>query len=160
MSEHLELRAEMGMEKLSSRWAKLRLGYWRRLHVASGERTLVAVASLRHKHLVWGYKGASDGWMGATKDLLVKHGLYSYWLDPNWCTTQTKEQWKDKVYETVEGVEDAALRARFAGMSGAAAARYARIKNWDKVTVGRSVMSDEVGLRGSQVIEPYLDGRA
>ena len=40
------IRAEMGMEKLSSRWEKLRLGYWRRLNVASGERTLVAVAKL------------------------------------------------------------------------------------------------------------------
>ncbi len=26
------IRAEMGMKKLSSRWEKLRLGYWRRLN--------------------------------------------------------------------------------------------------------------------------------
>ena len=154
------LRAEMGMEKLSSRWTKLRLGYWRRLQVADDERTLVAVASLRRKHLTWEYKNAHDGWMGNTRDLLVKHGLYSYWLNPNLCADQCKNQWKDVVYEAVEGVEDEAVRGRFTAMSGAAAATYARIKNWDKVTVQCAVMSGEVGRRGGQVIEPYLDGRA
>ena len=154
------LRAEMGMEKLTSRWTKLRLGYWRRLQVADGERTLVAVASLRRKHLDWEYKDARDGWMGTTRDLLVEHGLYSHWLDPNLCAEQCKDQWKDIVYEAVEGREDEAVRARFAAMSGASAATYARIKNWDKVTVPFAVMSGEVGTRGGQVIEPYLDGRA
>jgi hypothetical protein len=154
------LRAEMGMEKLSSRWAKLRLGYWRRLHVASGERTLAAVASLRHKHMQWGYKGAGEGWMGGTKKMLTSLGLYTHWLDPMLCTTQSKEQWKDIAYEAVEGAEDVALRTRFAGMSGVAAARYARIKSWDKVSEDMAVMSGEIGLRGAQVIAPYLDGRA
>ena len=71
------LRAEMGMEKLSSRWTKLRLGYWRRLQVASIDRTLAAVATLRRNHLEWGRKGARDGWMHTTKQLLIKHGLLS-----------------------------------------------------------------------------------
>ena len=93
------------------------------------------------------------------KDMLVKLGLYSYWINPSLCTVQAKEEWKDIVYEAVEGAEDISLRARLAGMSGAAAARYARIKNWDKATDEMAVMSGEVGLRGAQVIEPYLDGR-
>ena len=76
------------------KWVKLRLGYWRRLHVASGERTLAAISSLRRKHLRWEYKGASEGWMGTTRDLLVKHGLYSHWLDPKLCTLQEKGDWK------------------------------------------------------------------
>lgn len=154
------LRAEMGMEKLSSRWTKLRLGYWRRLNVASGERTLVAISALRRKHLEWGYKGACDGWMGTTRDLLVAHGMYAYWLTPNLCSSQAKELWKDLVYEAVENAEDEALRSRFAAMSGEAVARYARIKNWDKVEATFAAQSGEVGRRGAQVIEPYLDGRA
>jgi len=154
------LRAEMGMEKLTSRWVKLRLGYWRRLHVASGERTLAAISSLRRKHLLWEYKGASEGWMGTTRDLLVKHGLYSHWLDPKLCTLQEKGDWKELVYEAVEGAEDGALRARFAAMTGASAARYARVKNWDKTESEFAVLSGETGRRGAQVIEPYLDDRA
>jgi hypothetical protein len=54
------IRSEMGMEKLSSRWEKLRLGYWRRINVASPERTLSAVASLRRKHVAWEYPGTKN----------------------------------------------------------------------------------------------------
>ena len=148
------------MEKLSSRWVKLRLGYWRRLQVASSDRTLAAVVSLRRKHLEWGHKGACDGWMSTTKELLSKHGLSSYWTNPNLCSAQTLDQWKDTVYEAVEKREDMDLNKRFAGMRGVAAARYARIKNWNKVTPEFAVMKGEGGRRGAHVIEPYLDGRA
>ena len=82
-----------------------------------------------------------------------------YWLHPNTCTAQSK-QWKDVVYRAVEDAEDASLCKRFAGMSGVAAARYARIKNWGEVTEELAVMTGEIGQRGAQVIEPYLDGRS
>ena len=98
--------------------------------------------------------------MGTTRDLLVKHGLYSHWLDPKLCTLQEKGDWKELVYEAVEGAEDGALRARFAAMTGASAARYARVKNWDKIESEFAVLSGEIGRRGAQVIEPYLDDRA
>ena len=153
------LRAELGMEKLSSRWEKLRLGYWRRLHVASGERTLVAVASLRRKHLLWGYNGAEQGWMRETRDLLVRRGMLNHWLNPSLCASQTKDEWRDLCYQAVELAEGAALRGRFASMSGDAAGRYARIKNWEKVTSDFAVMKGEIGELGAHVIEPYLDGR-
>jgi len=98
--------------------------------------------------------------MGTTRDLLVKHGMYSHWLDPKLCTLQEKGDWKELVYEAVEGAEDGALRARFAAMTGASAARYARVKNWDKTESEFAVLSGETGRRGAQVIEPYLDDRA
>ena len=154
------LRAEMGMEKLELRWAKLQLGYWRRIHVASPERSLVAVASLRRKHLLWGLPGAGDGWMRGARDLLVKHGLGQYWHNPAACTDMPKDEWKDVVYEAVESSEDAALTARFAQMKGTAAARYARIKLWDKFPAELATMKGEVGRRGAQVPERYLDSRA
>ena len=63
------LRAEMGMEKLTTRWAKLRLGYWRRIQVAASDRSLVAIASLRRKHVVWGLNRAGESWMSGTREL-------------------------------------------------------------------------------------------
>ena len=153
------IRAEMGMEKLSSRWEKLRLGYWRRLNVASGERTLVAVAKLRRNHLEWGTKGATKGWMGTTRKLLNDRGMGEHWRRPDLCASQSKDQWKDGVYGAVESAEDEARRNRFNAMAGASAARYNRIKSWTKVSAGFAVMAGEIGLRGAHVIEPYLDGR-
>jgi hypothetical protein len=47
------LRAELGMEKLTSRWEKLRLGYWRRLHVVDPNTTLHAIVSLRRWQVDW-----------------------------------------------------------------------------------------------------------
>ena len=106
------------------------------------------------------YNGASEGWMGTTQDLLATQSLHSHWLDPKLCTLQEKGDWKELVYEAVEGAEDGALRARFAAMTGASAARYARVKNWDKTESEFAVLSGETGRRGAQVIEPYLDDRA
>jgi len=154
------LRAEMGMEKLELRWAKLQLGYWRRIHVASPERALVAVADLRRKHLLWALPGAADGWMRGARDLLVGHGLGHYWHNPTACTAISKDEWKDVVYEAVEGREDVVLAARFAQMRGTAAARYARIKLWSKFPAELSSMKGEAGRRGAQVPERYLDSRA
>ena len=153
------LRAELGMEKLSSRWEKLRLGYWRRLNVASGERTLVAITTMRRRQLEWGYKGSDRGWMRETRALLIRRGLRSHWINPSLCASQTKEEWKGICYKAVDEAESEALRTRFARMKGDAAARYARIKSWDKVTKDSAVMSGEVGMMGAHVIEPYLDGR-
>jgi hypothetical protein len=153
------LRAEMGMEKLTSRWAKLRLGYWRRIQVAASDRSLVAIASLRRKHVVWGLNRAGESWMSGTRELLQSHGLREHWDDPAACAGMTKEQWKDVVYEAVEGRADIALATSFAGMRGVASERYARMKHWDKVPMQLAVMQGEVGKRGAQVIEPYLDNR-
>ena len=71
-----------------------------------------------------------------------------------------KDEWKDVVYEAVESSEDAALTARLAQMKGNAAARYARIKLWDKLPAELATMKGEVGRRGAQVPERYLDSRA
>jgi hypothetical protein len=154
------LRAEMGMEKLSARWEKLRLGYWRRLNVASADRTLSALASLRRKHVIWDQKGSKDGWMGSTRSLLKKHGMLSHWFDPSLCVDQCKDEWKDIVYEAVESKEGEVLRQRLSSMSGEAVARYARIKHWGTVTEEFAAFAGEVGRRGALVPEPYLDDRS
>ena len=154
------LRSELGMEKLSSRWEKLRLGYWRRLQVASSDRTLVAVASLRRKHLKWGRKGSARGWMSSTRALLTSRGLHGHWTSPSLCARMSKDEWKDVVYEAVESAEGAALRLRLGALNGEAATRYLRIKEWGKVTEEFSAFAGEVGRRGALVPEYYLDDRA
>ena len=111
------IRSEMGMEKLSCRWEKLRLGYWRRINMASPERTLAAVASLRRKQLAWDYPGSKHGWMSGTRDLLVDRGLVRFWSDPNLCRRLSKKEWKQIVYDAVERAEDIARRNRLACMS-------------------------------------------
>ena len=106
------IRSEMGMEKLSCRWEKLRLGYWRRINLASPERTLAAVVSLRRKQLAWDYPGSKHGWMSGTRDLLVDRGLIRFWSDPNLCHRLSKKEWKQIVYDAVERAEDIARRNR------------------------------------------------
>ena len=97
---------------------------------------------------------------GGTRDLLETHGLRDYWKDPSLCTVMSKEHWKDVVYEAVEGRADTTLAANFAGMKGMSSERYAKMKHWDKVLPEMALMSGEIGKRGAQVIEPYLDSRA
>lgn len=154
------LRAEMGMEKLSSRWEKLRLGYWRRINVATADRALVAVASLRRKHVLWGSRGSASSWMSGMRDLLSRRGLHGHWVSPSLCADKCKDEWKDIVYDAVESAEAAALRLRLDAMNGDAVARYVRIKKWGKVTEEFSAFAGEVDRRGAMVPEYYLDDRA
>ena len=77
------IRSEMGLERLQSRWEKLRLGYWRRINVASDDRNLKSLAMLRKFHL--GHKGgtfATGGYMQGTRNLLEKRGIGRHW-NPN-----------------------------------------------------------------------------
>ena len=72
------LRAEMGMERIQARWTKLRLGYFRRLHVAKADRTIVDVLRLRKMHHAWGGDWASNNWVTTTHRLLQDHRLLPY----------------------------------------------------------------------------------
>jgi hypothetical protein len=70
------IRAELGLEKLESRWEKLRLGYWRRLQVAQQNRALAVVGRARRWQLMWGGAGmGSLGWMKGTHQLLIDRGM-------------------------------------------------------------------------------------
>ena len=57
------VRAELGMERLQSRWAKLRLGYWRRVQIASPDRLFNHRSRLSEKpnSKEEGYSRAKDG---------------------------------------------------------------------------------------------------
>jgi hypothetical protein len=74
------LRAEAGCERLEDRWAKLKMGYWRRLFSAKPDRLLRVVAAFRHQELVrsGGSGLGSRGWMMTAKAALSSAGLADY----------------------------------------------------------------------------------
>lgn len=153
------IRAELGMEKLTSRWEKLRLGYWRRLHVAAPKTTLRAVVALRKWQVDWAPPAFNNGWMGKTKTLLLEADFQKDWIDPKLCTSMSKQTWKDAVYNSVEGRETSDTISRLAAMSSAHAARFVRLKYWGRVGKNFACFTGEIGRRGALVPEPYLDDR-
>jgi hypothetical protein len=124
------LRCELGMEKLSSRWEKLRLGYWRRLHMADHNTTLYAMVAMRKWQVDWAPAPFNNGWMGRTKVMLHTAGFLEDWNDPSLCCVQTKGEWKDKVYKSVESRETEATTERLSKLTSGYAARYLRCKFW------------------------------
>lgn len=153
------IRAELGMEKLTSRWEKLRLGYWRRLHVTAPRTTLYAVVALRKWQVDWAPPAFNNGWMGKTKMLLQEGGLSKDWLDPKLCCGSSKKAWKDTVYDSVEERETSDTISRLATMNSNHAARFVRSKFWGKVGKDFACFTGEIGRRGALVPEPYLDDR-
>jgi hypothetical protein len=154
------LRAELGLEKLTSRWHKLRLGYWRRLHMtATPGTTLNSLVSLRRWQVDWAPAAFDNGWMGKSKSLLHEGGLSKDWYNPSLCCASSKQAWKTTVYDSVEKRETKAMITRLTNMSSDHAARFARSKCWSKVNIDFACFSGEVGRRGALVTESYLDDR-
>jgi hypothetical protein len=148
------------MEKMTSRWQKLRLGYWRRLHLtASPGTTLHSLVSLRRWQVDWAPAAFDNGWMGKSKTLLHEGGFSKDWYNPMLCCTATKQAWKAAVYDSVEKRETKATISRLSNMSSNHAARFARSKCWSKVGINFACFTGEVGRRGALVAEPYLDDR-
>ena len=153
------LRAELGMEKLTSRWEKLRLGYWRRLHVSAPKTTLHAFVALRKWQVDWAPPTFNNGWMGQTKTLLQDGGFSKDWIDPKLCCAMSKQAWKKAVYGSVEDRETSDTISRLANMNSTHAARFVRSKFWGKVGTNFACFTGEIGRRGALVPEPYLDDR-
>lgn len=55
---NVRVRVELGLEKLESRREKLRLGYWRRIQVASRDRALLQSCSFEEAA---GYREVGQG---------------------------------------------------------------------------------------------------
>ena len=150
------VRAEMGLEKLSSRWEKLRLGYWRRLNTAEGTRALAAVARTRMWQVKWGGAGVgARSWMRGTRDLLQTRGLTDHWTVPSECAAMTKAEWKKVVYNAVEGSHEAAREQECETM--VSMERYIHVKDWSRTSKDRAEYSGEIGRLGALVVERYLD---
>ena len=83
------VRAELGLETLEARWQKLRLGYWRRIQVASQGRALKVVVALRRDQVL---RGEGQGsWMQGSRQMLHQMNLAEYWDEPGLAETKTKE---------------------------------------------------------------------
>jgi hypothetical protein len=124
------LRAETGCERLEDRWAKLKMGYWRRLFSAKPDRLLRVVATFRHQELVrsGSYGFGSKGWMPTAKAALSRAGLADYWDDPRRAARVSVHAWRERVYQAVEAASDADRATRMEGMPSVQV--YNNIKDW------------------------------
>ena len=153
------LRAEVGAESIASRWAKLQLGFWRRIFVAPIDRLLRVVAIERHRETCHhNPRLGSKGWMKTAKAALERYDLLEYWSNPHACRGVGKDQWKDMVYQRVDQAFDGVRAKRMAEMPTAAA--YSQLKSWAPTSQEYAFSGGEVGRLGQQVPEPYLDDRA
>jgi hypothetical protein len=139
------IRAELGLEKLTARWRKIRLGYWRRLHVTNPHTTLHSLVSLRRWKVEWTSPIFNNGWMGKTKKMMQQVGLSHEWYDPNACCRVEKKAWKTAIYELVEESETAATISRLSNMSSHHAARFLRSKNWGQAVAEFACFTGEIG---------------
>ena len=153
------LRAEAGCERLCDRWAKLRLGYWRRVFAAPRGRLLRDLIDFRKRE--WdasaGKSWGSRGWVGTVKASLDLHGLGKFWVNPEAAATMCAEQWKDVVYDAVNARADADRTSTLAAKPSAAT--YITIKEWGPNPENYSFSVGEVGKPGQLVPERYLDDR-
>jgi len=154
------VRAELGMERLQSRWAKLKLGYWRRVQIASPDRLFNHLAVIRKAQLERGGLFASKGWMKGTRATLEKYGFAHHWNRPALTRIVTEVEWKARVAEAVDALEERDRRQRALAGTSESWKRYQRVRNWGRVSEEAAVFSGEVGRLGARVFERYLDDRS
>ena len=89
------LRAELGVERISARWEKLKLGYWKRLNDAAPSRALSAIVCYRTSQINANNQVlGSRSMLASTRTLLTKHGLQRFWNNPPQNGQLDKLQWK------------------------------------------------------------------
>lgn len=150
------VRAELGLERLSARWDKLRLGYWHKLCTAGGNRALSKVVAWRRQHIPPATaQPQGSGWMQTSWKMLEKYGLIDEWRRPDSGTI--KRRWKHLCYSAVDSAEELAARKRMQS-HGMSMVRYeGRLKEWGETPARYAAYAGEVERRGSCVMERYLD---
>ncbi len=153
------VRAEVGCERLQDRWAKLKLGYWRRLFSAPADRLLRVVAEFRWRERVHpGGNGYwSSGWMPTAEAALERVGLLEYWHMPGLAVDMTPNVWRSAVYESVDAASNCEREARIAVLPSTK--NYAKIKEWEANPTAYSFSSGEDDRLCQHVPERYLDDR-
>jgi hypothetical protein len=150
------LRAELGVERLTARWEKLKLGYWKRLNDAAHSRALSAILRYRTAQV-----NANNRVLGSrslftsSRALLAKHSLQTYWDNPPKNGRCSKLAWREICYEAVESTEDSLRSDRMFHLSSMD--YYRDVKHWGINDKEHSVFSGEFERRGYRVPEPYLD---
>ena len=153
------VRAEMGCERLQDRWAKLKLGYWKRLFSAPAGRLLRVVAEFRWKERVRsGGKGyGSRGWMPAAEATLKHAGLDLHWQTPEALAILPPAAWRTLVHEAVDATSNTERATRMASLPSTRA--YSQMKEWGANPIAYSFSSGEDDRLGQHVPERYLDDR-
>ena len=153
------VRAEAGCERLQDRWAKLRLGYWRRIFISPHNRLLRIVAQYRNRERIEakGSARGSKGWMPSAEITLTTHGMPECWTDTQAVRAVLPAEWKAKCFQAVDKNSNQSRQERMSGMTSAVA--YNPIKCWDTNPEMYSFSSGEVGRIGQHVPEIYLDDR-
>jgi hypothetical protein len=152
------VRAEAGCERLKDRWAKLQLGYWRRVFVAPQHRLLRAIVAFRHseRRTASGTCGVR-GWLPLVERTLTRLGLHRYWSVPSATAMLSPWAWKEKVYAAVEVASD---KERSVTMREQPSARlYSVVKDWGVNPSAYSFSVGETDKLGQHVPERYLDDR-
>jgi hypothetical protein len=149
------LRAELGLETLSSRWTKMRVLYWHRLLNLPPERSL-------HHHLQTTTESIvnqpnATGWIPTTRRILNEIGLERYWLDPATCSSLSYKQWKDISYHAVEVSRDQERHNRM--LLRPRLHIYTKCRSWSPTTPRYSFSIGEIGRLGAITPERYLDSR-
>ena len=152
------VRAEAGVERLQDRWAKLKLGYWRRIFTAFPNRLLRVVATHRRAELLAGGAGGFGGlgWMVTARACLAAVGLLTVWHAPS-IAAMPQLSWKKRVYRAVDDHSNAVRSARMATLPSAAT--FVGLKDWGHNPKEYSFSSGEVDRLGQHVPERYLDDR-
>ena len=178
--------AELGLERIQSRWAKLRLGYWRRVRIAPSSRLLSAITRLRAANippsdddipLQDGRNIASaniqnanidrhyslNSWRGKNWCIGVRHLLNSlgfpphFWDNPNAFEKITAKSWKTIVEHKVDVAENALRDANLRALSSLDS--YKDIKTWLPTPLLYATFPSEFQRGGARVCEAYLDDR-
>ena len=145
--------AELGLEPLRSRWYKLRLGYWRRIFTYNPSRLVREVISTHREQTV--ADPQSPGWCASTKRLLETHYLHEAWDRPLSCAGQTKQQWKEKVYNAVDALANSEREGTMSQLSSLT--QYVQIKDWRPTPRDRCFSMSEQEKLGMLRTEQYLD---
>ena len=149
------VRAELGIERLTARWDKLRLGYWHKLQTAKPDRAVAKVMKWRKRTLAQA-GGDSMGWLQTSQAVFEKYGLTDEWNDPHSGTH--KEDWKRKCYAAVDARETTEARARLESMGPSLQLYGSKLKSWNPTPAPYAAYVGEVGRHGARVVERYLDG--
>ena len=165
------VRAEVGSERLTDRWAKRKLGFWRRVFLAPTSRILRKVADFRHNerlvfnasitaamaadptltrpphNLHTGY--GSRGWMPAMEATLTRVGLAAYWPTPDLAVTSIPLRGSGKTSPMRWWIPLRTLHApTFTTLPGASTQAYLHLKDWDTNPLKYSFSVGEEGRRG------------
>jgi hypothetical protein len=153
------LRAEHGVELLAARRAKLKAGFWRRLHTVAPQRILCSVLALRYRQVRAGNVVlGSRSLLRSFRVSLMGSGLGMFWDDPGAAVRDyNAEDWKRFSARAVDEVEDSARALRMADSRSLVV--YTGVKFWDINDLEHSAYSGEQDRLGFRVPEPYLDDR-